>query len=38
MAAPSADDLIKFAAERIGYKAPEAIVFLDEMPINPTGK
>ncbi len=24
--------------ERIGYKAPEEVVFLDEMPVNPTGK
>ena len=23
---------------RIGYKAPEEILFLDEMPLNPTGK
>ena len=31
-------DLIVFCRERIGYKAPEEIVFLDEMPLNPTGK
>ena len=31
-------DLIRFARERVGYKAPEEIVFLDEMPLNPTGK
>lgn len=24
--------------ERIGYKAPEEVVFLDQMPLNPTGK
>ena len=24
--------------ERVGYKAPEEVVFLDEMPLNPTGK
>lgn len=36
--APSADDLVRFAADRIGYKAPESIVFLDEMPLNATGK
>lgn len=35
---PKAGDLIQFARERIGYKAPEDIVFLDEMPLNPTGK
>jgi acyl-coenzyme A synthetase/AMP-(fatty) acid ligase len=31
-------DLIAFCRERIGYKAPEEIVFLEEMPLNPTGK
>ncbi|MEM6462616.1 MAG: class I adenylate-forming enzyme family protein [Pseudomonadota bacterium] len=35
---PSVQALIRFARERIGYKAPEEIVFLDEMPLNPTGK
>jgi long-chain acyl-CoA synthetase len=35
---PSAADLIVHCRERIGYKAPEEIVFLDEMPLNPTGK
>ena len=35
---PSRADLIVFCRERIGYKAPEEIVFLDEMPLNPTGK
>lgn len=35
---PSSHDLIEFARERIGYKAPEEVVFLDEMPVNPTGK
>ena len=35
---PSSGDLIIFCRERIGYKAPEEIVFLDEMPLNPTGK
>ena len=34
----TAADLIAFCRERIGYKAPEEIVFLDEMPVNPTGK
>ncbi|NLT06119.1 MAG: acyl--CoA ligase, partial [Solirubrobacterales bacterium] len=37
-APPPAADLIVFARERIGYKAPEEIVYLDEMPLNPTGK
>jgi long-chain acyl-CoA synthetase len=38
--APSvtAADLIAFARQRIGYKAPEDIVFLEAMPLNPTGK
>ena len=35
---PSAADLIVHCRERIGYKAPDEIVFLDEMPLNPTGK
>jgi long-chain acyl-CoA synthetase len=35
---PSRADLIVFCRERIGYKAPDEIVFLDEMPLNPTGK
>jgi acyl-CoA synthetase (AMP-forming)/AMP-acid ligase II len=35
---PGAADLIVHCRERIGYKAPEEIVFLDEMPLNPTGK
>ncbi len=35
---PSSADLIRFCRERVGYKAPEEIVFLEEMPLNPTGK
>ena len=35
---PGIIDLINFARERVGYKAPEDIVILDEMPLNPTGK
>lgn len=35
---PASADLIRFARERVGYKAPEEIVFLDEMPLNATGK
>ena len=35
---PARADLIVFCRERIGYKAPEEIVFLAEMPLNPTGK
>ena len=37
-ACPTAHDLIVYARERVGYKAPEEVVFLDEMPLNPTGK
>jgi acyl-coenzyme A synthetase/AMP-(fatty) acid ligase len=37
-ARPTALELIRFARERIGYKAPEEIEFLDEMPLNATGK
>jgi acyl-CoA synthetase (AMP-forming)/AMP-acid ligase II len=37
-AAPSAAELIAFARARIGYKAPEEILFLDKLPLNPTGK
>ncbi len=35
---PTAQELIQFARARIGYKAPEEIEFLEEMPLNPTGK
>ena len=35
---PGAGELIAFARERIGYKAPEEVVFLDEMPLTPVGK
>lgn len=35
---PSPQGLIDFARARIGYKAPEQIEFLEEMPLNPTGK
>jgi long-chain acyl-CoA synthetase len=27
-----------FARERIGYRAPEEVVFLEEMPLTPSGK
>ncbi len=36
--APTAAELIAFARERVGYKAPEEIVVLDKMPVNATGK
>jgi acyl-coenzyme A synthetase/AMP-(fatty) acid ligase len=35
---PTAQELIGFAHARVGYKAPEEIVVLDEMPLNATGK
>ena len=35
---PTAQALIEFARVRVGYKAPEEIEFLAEMPLNPTGK
>jgi acyl-coenzyme A synthetase/AMP-(fatty) acid ligase len=35
---PTSADLIVHCRERIGYKAPEEVVVLDEMPLNPTGK
>jgi acyl-coenzyme A synthetase/AMP-(fatty) acid ligase len=35
---PTAQELIRFARARIGYKAPEQIVVLDEMPLNPTAR
>ncbi len=35
---PSSADLIVFCRDRVGYKAPEEVVVLDEMPLNPTGK
>lgn len=28
----------ELARERIGYRAPEEVVFLDDLPLNPTGK
>jgi long-chain acyl-CoA synthetase len=35
---PTSQELIRFARARVGYKAPEEIVVLDEMPLNATGK
>jgi long-chain acyl-CoA synthetase len=35
---PKVQELIDFARERVGYKAPEEIEFLDDIPLNPTGK
>jgi long-chain acyl-CoA synthetase len=38
VAAPTSAALIVHCRERIGYKAPEEVVVIDEMPLNPTGK
>jgi len=35
---PTAQEIIRLARSQIGYKAPEEVVFLDEIPINATGK
>lgn len=35
---PTVAQLIKFSRARVGYKAPEEIVILDQMPLNATGK
>ncbi len=35
---PTAQDLIRFARERVGYKALEEIVFLEQMPRTASGK
>lgn len=35
---PAAAELMQFARARVGYKAPEEIVVLDEMPTNAVGK
>jgi len=36
--APSELDMIRFARGYVGYKAPEKVILLDEMPLNATGK
>jgi acyl-CoA synthetase (AMP-forming)/AMP-acid ligase II len=35
---PTITELIQFSRARVGYKAPEEIVVLPEMPLNATGK
>jgi acyl-CoA synthetase (AMP-forming)/AMP-acid ligase II len=35
---PTDVELIRLARAKVGYKAPEEIVVLDEMPLTPTGK
>jgi acyl-CoA synthetase (AMP-forming)/AMP-acid ligase II len=38
VAAPRAQELIEFARARVGYKAPDTIEMLAELPVNATGK
>ena len=38
VARPTMQELIQFARARVGYKAPEEVIVLDEMPLNATGK
>jgi long-chain acyl-CoA synthetase len=35
---PSSADVILLCRDRVGYKAPEEIIFLPEMPLTPVGK
>jgi len=35
---PTMTELVQFSRARVGYKAPDEIIALDEMPINATGK
>jgi len=35
---PRSQDIIQFARERVGYKAPEVVIVLDKLPVNPAGK
>lgn len=35
---PAIQEIIRCARERVGYKAPEVIVVIDQMPLNATGK
>jgi acyl-CoA synthetase (AMP-forming)/AMP-acid ligase II len=38
VARPTMAELIQFSRARVGYKAPDEIIVLDQMPINATGK
>jgi acyl-coenzyme A synthetase/AMP-(fatty) acid ligase len=38
VARPTIPELIAFSRARVGYKAPEEIILLDEMPTNAVGK
>ena len=35
---PSSAEVILFCRDRVGYKAPEEVIFLEQIPLNPTGK
>ena len=35
---PTSQEVIRFARSQVGYKAPEVIIVLDEMPLTATGK
>lgn len=35
---PTCQELIGFSRQRVGYRAPEEIVVLEQLPLNPTGK
>jgi long-chain acyl-CoA synthetase len=38
VARPTMTDLIQFSRARVGYKAPDEIIVLDQMPMNAAGK
>ncbi len=38
MPRPSCQELIDFSRQRVGYRAPEEVIILDSLPLNPTGK
>ena len=38
VARPTTAELIQFSRARVGYKAPDEIIVLDEMPMNAVGK
>ncbi|WP_170416422.1 class I adenylate-forming enzyme family protein [Ruegeria atlantica] len=38
VATPRSKDVVDLARKKIGYKAPEVVIFLDRIPLNATGK
>jgi acyl-CoA synthetase (AMP-forming)/AMP-acid ligase II len=38
MACPTIAELIQFSKQLVGYKAPDEIIVLNEMPTTPVGK